>query len=61
MSTDAIVEVVAVVVLYVSFALAATVAIMERNGRFRLSVDDWMAIVLWPCALVVGAFKKLLP
>jgi len=61
MSTDAIVEVVAVVVLYVSFALAATVAIMERNGRFRLTVDDWMAIVFWPCAIVVGAFKKLLP
>lgn len=60
MSTDAIV-VVEVVALYVSFALAATAALMERNGRFRLAVDDWLSIIFWPCAIIVGAFKKLLP
>ena len=60
MSTDAIV-VVEVVALYVSFSLAATAALMDRNGRFRLSVDEWLSVIFWPCALVVGVFKKLLP
>lgn len=60
MSTDAIV-VVEVFALYVSFSLAATAALMERNGRFRLTAAEWLSVVLWPCAIVVGAFKKLLP
>lgn len=56
-----VVTIIEVAALYISFALAAAVAIIERNGRFRLTVEDWMSILLWPCAIIVGAFKKLLP